>query len=139
MIATGIAAMTTPIHAAEQPAPSSSLLPTVQLGPHRVTRLIIGGNPIYGYSHFNKHFDRHTTFWHTPERVMELLKRCEECGLNTFQTSYSERTLSDLERYRSSGGTMHWLCLGNPDWTSIPSSSTTQPNTSRSAFLRTGT
>jgi len=119
-IATGIATMTPSIHAADPPGPSSSLLPTVPLGPHRVTRLIIGGNPIYGYSHFNKHFDRHMTAWHTPERVMELLRRCEECGLNTFQNSYSERTLADLERYRSSGGTMHWLCLGKPDWDRHP-------------------
>jgi hypothetical protein len=119
-IATGIATMTTSIHAADQPGSSSSLLPTVPLGPHRVARLIIGGNPIYGYSHFNKHFDRHMTAWHTPERVMELLRRCEECGLNTFQNSYSERTLADLERYRSSGGTMHWLCLGKPDWDRHP-------------------
>src|SRR5262245_56839823 len=119
-IATGIATITTSIHAADQPVSTSSLLPTIQLGPHRVTRLIIGGNPIYGYSHFNKHFDRHMTAWHNPERVMELLRRCEECGLNTFQNSYSERTLADLERYRASGGTMNWLCLGKPDWDRHP-------------------
>jgi hypothetical protein len=119
-IATGIAAITTSIHAAEEPRSSSSLLPTIQLGPHRVTRLIIGGNPIYGYSHFNKHFDHHMTTWHTPERIMDLLTRCEECGLNTFQNSYTKRTISDVERYRSSGGTMHWLCLGKPDWDQHP-------------------
>src|SRR5208337_219336 len=60
------------------------------------------------------------TAWHMPERVMELLKRCEDCGLNTFQNSYSERTLSDLERYRAAGGAMNWLCLGNPDWDEHP-------------------
>jgi hypothetical protein len=119
-IATAVSTITPSVHAAERPASSPSLLPTIQLGPHRVTRLIIGGNPVYGYSHFNKHFDRHMTAWHTPERVMELLKRCEECGLNTFQNSYSERSLSDLERYRSGGGTMHWLCLGKPDWDQHP-------------------
>jgi hypothetical protein len=119
-IATGVTTVAASSHAADQPASSSSLLPTIQLGPHRVTRLIIGGNPIYGYSHFNKHFDRHMTAWHTPERVMELLKRCEVCGLNTFQNSYSQRTLGDLERYRSAGGTMNWLCLGNPDWDQHP-------------------
>lgn len=102
---------------AEAPAP---VLPTVQLGPHRVTRLILGGNPIYGYSHFNHLFSRHYTDWHTPERVLELLKRCEECGLNTFQNSYAERTLSDVDRYRAAGGTMHWLCLGKPDWDRHP-------------------
>jgi hypothetical protein len=119
-IAAGIATMAASVSAKDQPARASSLLPTVQLGPHRVTRLIIGGNPVYGYSHFNKHFDRHMTAWHTPERVMELLKRCEECGLNTFQNSYSARTLSDLERYRAAGGTMNWLCLGNADWDEHP-------------------
>ncbi len=119
-IATGITAMTSSVQASQEHASSSSLLPTIQLGPHRVTRLIIGGNPIYGYSHFNKHFDRHMIAWHTPERVMELLKRCEECGLNTFQNSYSERSLSDLERYRAAGGTMNWLCLGKPNWDEHP-------------------
>ncbi|MFO0891408.1 MAG: hypothetical protein U0790_19970 [Isosphaeraceae bacterium] len=119
-IATAIAAMATSTGASGGPASTSAPLPTIQLGPHRVSRLIIGGNPVYGYSHFNKHFDRHMTAWHTPERVLELLRRCEECGLNTFQNSYSERTLSDVERYRSAGGTMHWLCLGKPDWDQHP-------------------
>jgi hypothetical protein len=119
-IAAGIATTGTSVSAKDQPVSTSSLLPTIQLGSHRVTRLIIGGNPVYGYSHFNKHFDRHMSAWHTPERVMELLKRCEECGLNTFQNSYSKRTLDDLERYRAAGGSMNWLCLGNPDWDEHP-------------------
>jgi hypothetical protein len=82
--------------------------------------MIIGGNPVYGYSHFNRHFDRHLTAWHTPDRVLELLRKCEQCGLNTFQNSYAERTLADVDRYRSEGGTMNWLCLGKPDWDQFP-------------------
>jgi hypothetical protein len=104
--------------AAEADAPP--LLPTIKLGPHNVTRLILGGNPIYGYSHFNKLFSQHMTDWHTPQRVAELLKRCEEAGINTWQNSYSERTLQDLDRYRESGGKMHWLLLGKPDWDQHP-------------------
>jgi hypothetical protein len=99
---------------------SSPLLPTIKLGSHDVTRLILGGNPIYGYSHFNKLFSKHMTDWHTPERVLELLKRAEEAGINTWQNSYDERTLQDLDRYRESGGKMHWLCLGKPDWEQHP-------------------
>ncbi len=95
-------------------------LPTIKLGPHAVTRLILGGTPVYGYSHFNKLFSQHMTDWHTPERVMGLLKRCEQAGLNTFQNSYAERTLADVDRYRAAGGTMHWLCLGKPDWDKYP-------------------
>ena len=73
-IATGVAALAPTARATEPPAQPGSPLPTIRLGPHEVTRLIVGGNPVYGYSHFNKHFDRHLTEWHTPERVLELLK-----------------------------------------------------------------
>ncbi|MGH7136747.1 MAG: hypothetical protein ACREHD_13475, partial [Pirellulales bacterium] len=55
-LAAGVAAVV-PVAAAESAA--SSPLPSVQLGPHAVTRLILGGNPIYGYSHFNKHLSQH--------------------------------------------------------------------------------
>jgi hypothetical protein len=101
-------------------SPAGALLPTVKLGPHAVTRLIIGGNPVYGYAHFNKILSRYFTEWHTPERVMALLHRCQEVGINTWQNSYAERTLADIDRYRTEGGTMHWLCLGKPDWDRYP-------------------
>jgi hypothetical protein len=119
-IAAGIAALNPTTWAAGSPSAAPASLPTIRLGSHEVTRLIIGGNPIYGYSHFNKHFDRHMTDWHTPERVMDLWRRCEQAGINTFQNSYAERTLSDLDRYRATGGSMHWLCLGKPDWDRYP-------------------
>jgi hypothetical protein len=114
----GIAAAGEAAHAADPPA--DALLPTIKLGPHTVTRLIIGGNPIYGYSHFNKLLSRHQTDWHTPERVVSLMQRCEQAGINTWQNSYAERTLSDLDRYRAAGGKMNWLLLGKPDWDKFP-------------------
>ncbi len=101
-------------------APADKLLPTIKLGPHEVTRLIIGGNPIYGYSHFNKLLSQHQIAWHTPERVVQLLQRCEQVGINTWQNSYAERTLQDLDRFRAAGGKLHWLCLGKPDWDRFP-------------------
>jgi hypothetical protein len=101
-------------HAAEP------LLPTVKLGPHAVTRLIIGGNPIYGYSHFNKILSRSQTDWHSPERVVELLRRCERAGINTWQNSYARRTLDDVERCRAAGCKFNWLLLGKPDWDAHP-------------------
>jgi hypothetical protein len=116
-LATGMAVLAQPAQAA---VPAAASLPTIKLGPHAVTRLIIGGNPIYGHSHFNKLLSQHQTDWHTPERVVELLQHCEKYGLNTWQNSYAERTLSDLDRYRAAGGTMHWLCLGKPDWDQKP-------------------
>jgi hypothetical protein len=107
--------------AAADPKPAQQpTLPTVKLGPHAVTRLILGGNPVYGHSHFNRHFSQSMIDWHTPERVQKLLERAEQCGINAWQNSYAERTLQDLDRYRDAGGKMHWLCLGKPDWDQHP-------------------
>jgi hypothetical protein len=106
-----------PAAAATVPA---DLLPTIKLGPHAVTRLIVGGNPVYGHSHFNKLLSQHQIAWHTPEHVVDLLRRCQEAGINTWQNSYATRTLEDVERYRGAGVNLHWLCLGKPDWDEHP-------------------
>src|SRR5205085_899105 len=119
VLATGAAALAPAAAADPKPAPQPAL-PTVKLGPHAVTRLILGGNPVYGHSHFNRLFSQHMTDWHTPERVQKLLERAEQAGINTWQNSYAERTLADLDRYREAGGKMHWLCLGKPDWDQHP-------------------
>jgi hypothetical protein len=100
--------------------PAEKLLPTVKLGKHAVTRLIVGGNPVYGYSHFNRLLSGHQIAWHTPPRVVELLKRCERAGINAWQNSYAKRTLDDLDRARAEGVKLHWLCLGKPDWDRHP-------------------
>lgn len=107
--------------AAGADAPTSvPSLPTVALGPHKVTRLIIGGNPIYGHSHFNRLYSQHLTDYHTPERVVELLRACAAAGINTWQNSYAERTLDDVELVRREGIRFQWLCLGKPDWDAHP-------------------
>jgi hypothetical protein len=119
--AAGVAAGATLGTMARADAPAASaLLPTVALGKHTVSRLIIGGNPIYGYSHFNKLLSEHQKAWNTPEHVVELLKRCEKAGVNTWQNSYAERTLADVERVREAGVKVNWLCLGKPDWDQHP-------------------
>lgn len=118
-LAAGAAALSSASADTAKPAPQA-LLPAIKLGPHTVSRLILGGNPVYGYSHFNKHLSKHMTDWHTPEHVLELLQRAEQAGINTWQNSFAERTLQDLDRYRAAGGKMHWLCLGKPDWDQNP-------------------
>ncbi len=104
---------------AEGPKPAASL-PTVALGTHKISRLILGGNPIYGHSHFNRLYSQHLADYHTPERVVELLRTCEAVGINTWQISYADRTLDDIERVRREGVRFQWLCLGKPDWDKYP-------------------
>lgn len=96
----------------ERPAPAAAqALPTVKLGKHQVSRLIIGANPMYGYSHFNRIYDEIMRDWYTPERVCEVLRRCEQNGINTWQFSYHDRSMADLKRYRDQGGTIQWILL----------------------------
>ncbi|MER3415533.1 MAG: hypothetical protein C4297_04880 [Gemmataceae bacterium] len=105
---------------AQGAAESVPPLPTIPLGSHRVSRLILGGNPIYGYSHFNRLLSQHQIAWHTPERVVELVRHAVQQGINTWQNSYAPRTLEDVERVRQAGVSFHWLCLGKPDWDEKP-------------------
>lgn len=111
------AGLTAGLAVAADPEP---LLPTIKLGTHAVTRLIIGGNPVYGYAHFNRILSKYYTDWHTPDRVLELVQRCVKAGINTWQNSYAQRTLDDVARFRAAGVPMNWLLLGKPDWDQKP-------------------
>ena len=58
---------------------------------HQISKLVIGDNPIYGYSHFNQLLSQHQQAYHTPERVVATLKRAEEVGINSWQNSMTDR------------------------------------------------
>jgi len=93
-------------------AVEAGTLPTVPLGKHRVTRLIVGSNPIRGYSHFNRQYNEHMVEWYTDERAAQVLLACQKAGINTFQSSYYQpRLLRHLELLRKQGGTLQWICL----------------------------
>jgi hypothetical protein len=104
--ATAVAAglMTVPLVGAEPGA----ALPTISLGPHRVTRLIAGANPMYGYSHFNLLLNQLMAEYFTDERKIEFLLNCQKAGINTWQTSYNEHLFWLL---RAAGWKMNWLWL----------------------------
>jgi hypothetical protein len=94
-------------------AAAAPALPTVPFGGQPITRLVIGSNPLYGYSHFNPILDAAMREWMTQDRRMELLHRCEREGIRTWQTHYSRQTMEDFRRYRDEGGRMNWFLLGD--------------------------
>ena len=96
------------------------LLPVVPFGKHRITRLIAGANPIYGYSHFNYLFSAHMGEYHTTERVLSFLAELERGGLNTWQASWSERLETDWLKYKEQGGKLQLLMLSRPDFNDRP-------------------
>ncbi|MFZ0962577.1 MAG: twin-arginine translocation signal domain-containing protein [Terriglobia bacterium] len=92
-------------------AETADLLPRVMLGPHRVSRLIVGSNPIYGYSHFNKQYSQHMLEWFTDERIVNLLLDCEKSGINTWQYSFNYDQKRQIPKIREAGCKIQFICL----------------------------
>lgn len=86
-------------------------LPTIRLGSHQVTRLIVGANPISGYSYMGPAMDRDMREYFTRERVIELLSNCERAGINTHQF-HDPGLMTDIIRtLRERGSKMKFICL----------------------------
>jgi hypothetical protein len=105
----GMAALSQ-LEAQQAPAP---LLPTVKFGKTDITRMIVGSNPFYGYSHFNAIFDQTMREWYTQDRKMEVLRACEAHGINTWQLHYNDQPMEDFKRYRAEGGKMNLVLLAD--------------------------
>ena len=88
-------------------------LPTVKFGKFEISRLIVGSNPLYGYSHFNHTFDQLMREWYTQDRKMEVLHACERHGIATWQLHYNDQPFEDYHRYRAEGGKMHLILLAD--------------------------
>lgn len=87
------------------------VLPSIRLGPHEVTRLIAGYNPIGGYSHSVPKLSAIMRNWFTEDRVVEFLLNCEANGINTWQASVDQKAFAALRRAREKGCGIQWLCL----------------------------
>lgn len=85
-----------------------SAMSMINLGPHRISRLICGSNPILGYSYLGSHTDRQMKEYFTAERTVEFLKNCEQAGITTHQAS-SRYDYIELLHARGSG--LQIICL----------------------------
>ncbi|MFW6162109.1 MAG: hypothetical protein ACODAJ_05025 [Planctomycetota bacterium] len=94
-------------------APAEPAMPSIQVGTHRVSRLVCGSNPMLGYSHVSRLMSRVMTDWYTPERIVSVVRRCWEVGVNTWQTSASEKVDQALATLRGDGVPIQWVFLAN--------------------------
>jgi hypothetical protein len=62
-------------------------MPTITLGPHTISRLVCGCNPMLGYSYLGAHTDRQMKDYFTPVRIVEFLQKCEQLGILAHQSS----------------------------------------------------
>ncbi len=102
---------------AEQSSSPAPLLPTIRLGEHEVTRLVVGSNPISGYSYMGPIMDQQMREYFTPERIVELLWACEQADINTHQFSRPQEMSGVFQKLRERGSKMKFICLhsGGPE------------------------
>jgi len=86
-------------------------LPMIRLGDHLVTRLIVGSNPISGYSYLGPILNKHMQEYFTPERIVEFLWKCECEGINAHQFSKPEQMREVFQKLRERGSKMKFICL----------------------------
>ena len=96
------------------------LLPTIRLGAYEVTRLIIGGNPFSGGSHFSPELDRAFVDYYTAENIKRALVECERCGLNTMQSRGDRHIRRVIHEYRNEGGTLQWIAQTASELRDLP-------------------
>lgn len=93
-------------------------LPVVQWGKHGISRLLAGHDQLKGHAHISAALSEAMREWFDPAKGhdIELLRRCEELGINTVQ--FGDPPMHDLlRRYKAQGGSMQWIATfyGNDD------------------------
>ncbi len=73
-------------------AAAAKPLPSIQLGSHRVSRLVAGANPLNGYSYQGAHATNCMKEYFTQDRQVEFLQNCERAGITTHQFSNYQKS-----------------------------------------------
>jgi hypothetical protein len=99
--------------AAEQKPDPASLppMPSIALGPHRISRLVAGWNPVGGHAHST--FDMHRSMleYFTLENTVEFLARCERNGITAWQFDYCDKSVDAIRKRREQGAKIKLICL----------------------------
>lgn len=112
-VSLGLAATAPAAFSQSQEAAAKPDMPMIRLGPHQVSRLVAGSNPMLGYSHSTALLSRLMMDYFTVENMVKLLERCLALGVNTWQTSAHEKVDKSLETLRGSGRDIQWIFLAN--------------------------
>ena len=95
------------------------LLPTVNIGGKDVTRLICGGNPFSGFSHFSGELDWEMIEYYTVPNLLKCLDECWENGINTFQSRGDRHQNRLYLEHRLNGGQIQWIAQTASEFASI--------------------
>ncbi len=98
-------------HQAIAQAAGAPAMPTVAIGTHRISRLVIGSNPFNGFCYSLPSHSAHMREWFTPEKIADTLESAVAKGINTWQFSYYPSSLEGLRVFRERGGRIQFMVL----------------------------
>jgi hypothetical protein len=88
-------------------------LPQIPFGKHQISRLVCGANPFNAGSHLSVFVNHEMRAYFTPEQIIKTLRRCQEVGINCWQSGLGNCDL--YRRFLDEGGKMSFLAIeSNP-------------------------
>jgi len=90
-------------------------LPRIHLGDLEVSRLIVGGNPISGFSHQSGERSRQMLEFFTVERIKALWRDCEAHGIDALIARADAFIMRVLAEYWREGGRLRWIAQTAPE------------------------
>ncbi len=91
-------------------------VPKGHIGNQELSRLICGGNLVAGFAHSRDliYVSPLLKTYFTDDKVIETLRLCEACGIDTAILRTDENTIRILDKYWKRGGTIKWLAQVYP-------------------------
>jgi hypothetical protein len=75
----------------DEPPVDAARMPMTRIGDLEISRLVVGANPMWGWSHRGELLGKLMMEYYTTPQVVKVLQHCEACGINTWQTSLNSR------------------------------------------------
>jgi len=91
------------------------MLPTIEIGGVTLSRLMVGGNPFSGNSHYSTELNEEMLNYFTMENIKKTLHRCEQLGMQSFVVRGDAQMYAMVREYRAEGGKMNWLAQHAPE------------------------
>jgi len=90
-------------------------LPMLDIKGLKVSRMVVGGNPVSGFSHAGADRTKAMLDYFTTENIKKLLRDCEAAGVNTCFFRCDNHTVRLLREYWNEGGTIQWFAQTAPE------------------------
>jgi hypothetical protein len=97
------------------PAPPTEPLPQITIGGVRIPRMVVGCNPIGGWSHQIRNMTLAMTDYFTLENTVCFLQHCEQVGLTAWLTYWDDKPLKALKTLWAQGSKLRPYFLGSLD------------------------